>query len=294
MPEESKSLSQRWSDFSRSVFFGRAQSKAGLRDGMIDVGETRVGYLKRSGDLETVVMLHGFGAGKEGWMWMARHLPKGLQLVVPDFPGFAPGSKVPLGWANPRGQAQFIVALLDALDIERAHLIGVSMGGTSALRCAQDSPERLLSVMAINPMLPEYHSKRTAEQQGPPFMEFELSIKALQGQLPWLLRTSEHRAEISNEYVRRRMRLQWVFDNWMTALPEELLLLNVPNPPVPLALLYTGRDKSCPMGSTLQLNRILPEAEMMEYRNLGHAPQITDADTLATRWMQFVTRKRKG
>ncbi|MCO6062670.1 alpha/beta fold hydrolase, partial [Pseudomonas sp. MOB-449] len=67
----------------------------------------------------------------------------GYRVILLDCPGF--GKSDPILTAEPRFvvNARYTKGLMDALDVDRAHLIGNSMGGGSALAFAVEFPERL-------------------------------------------------------------------------------------------------------------------------------------------------------
>ena len=94
-----------------------------------------------------VIMVHGSGAGATGWANFHRNVDAfvdaGYRVILMDCPGF--GQSDPLVTAEPRFviNARAIKALMDALDIDKAHLVGNSMGGGSALGFAVQYPERL-------------------------------------------------------------------------------------------------------------------------------------------------------
>ncbi len=94
-----------------------------------------------------VIMLHGGGPGAGGWSNFNRNIgpfvEAGYRTILLDCPGFNKSS--PIVSADPRGliNARAVHALMDALGIEKAHLVGNSMGGLSALTFALEFPDRL-------------------------------------------------------------------------------------------------------------------------------------------------------
>lgn len=110
------------------------------------VGDLRLHY-NDAGSGEVVIMLHGSGAGATGWANFHRNVDAfveaGYRVILLDCPGF--GKSDPILTAEPRFvvNARYTKGLMDALDIDRAHLIGNSMGGGSALAFAVEFPERL-------------------------------------------------------------------------------------------------------------------------------------------------------
>jgi len=84
--------------------------------------------LEQDGDGPALVLLHGFPMDRTLWRRVSRDL-RGWRRVTPDLPGFGlsdPLSGPPEGMT---GYADALARLLDALEIERAVLCGLSMGG---------------------------------------------------------------------------------------------------------------------------------------------------------------------
>ncbi|MBV2132189.1 alpha/beta fold hydrolase [Pseudomonas sp. MAP12] len=110
------------------------------------VGDLRLHY-NDIGEGEVVIMLHGSGAGATGWANFHRNVDAfvaaGYRVILLDCPGF--GKSDPILTAEPRFvvNARYTKGLMDALDIDKAHLVGNSMGGGSALAFAVEFPERL-------------------------------------------------------------------------------------------------------------------------------------------------------
>ncbi len=101
-----------------------------------------------------IVLLHGLGSSGADWAFQAETLGKHFHLVIPDLRGSG-HSDSPRG---PYSIAQFaadIWALLDALHIERAALMGFSLGGTVAFEMILLRPHAITRVMTIN-TLPSY------------------------------------------------------------------------------------------------------------------------------------------
>lgn len=100
-----------------------------------------------AGSGPAVIMLHGGGPGAGGWSNFNRNIvpfvEAGYRAILLDCPGFNKSS--PIVSADPRGliNARAVRTLMDVLNIQKAHLIGNSMGGLSSLTFALEYPERL-------------------------------------------------------------------------------------------------------------------------------------------------------
>ncbi len=100
-----------------------------------------------------VLMLHGWP--QHAWCW--RHviplLAADHRLIAPDLRGFG-WSDCPAGGYDPVTFAADAAALLDALEIERAHVIGHDWGGAAAFALALSSPERVERMLILNTIAP--------------------------------------------------------------------------------------------------------------------------------------------
>ncbi|MEM9131941.1 MAG: alpha/beta hydrolase [Actinomycetota bacterium] len=90
---------------------------------------------------EPVVFLHGLGGTREAWGPQLRALHPHGRCIAWDMPGY--GRSAPLEPLTYAGIADRLVELLDALDVERAHLVGLSFGGMHALHTARRHPDRV-------------------------------------------------------------------------------------------------------------------------------------------------------
>ena len=97
-----------------------------------------------------ILMLHGFGAGKETWLSFVDQLSPTNPMLIPDLPGHGESS-----WDDEldysiHSQTNRIHDMLLALQIHKVHVIGHSMGGAIALRLAHLYPEIVTSLVLIS------------------------------------------------------------------------------------------------------------------------------------------------
>ena len=120
-----------------SQFFTVVENGTELRVHYNDVG---------SGD-ETVVMLHGSGPGASGWANFNRNIQPfadaGYRVVLLDCPGWGKSDTLVCTGSRSDLNARVLKALLDKLGIQRAHLLGNSMGGHTAVAFALEHPTRV-------------------------------------------------------------------------------------------------------------------------------------------------------
>ncbi|MFY0989577.1 alpha/beta fold hydrolase [Halomonas sp. C05BenzN] len=114
----------------------------------IDNAQVRIHY-RQAGEGPPLVLQHGFSDSIAGWYeagWVAR-LERHFRLIMIDARGHGDSDKphAPEAYALAHRVAD-VVAVLDALGLERVHCLGYSMGGWIGLGLAQAAPHRLLSL----------------------------------------------------------------------------------------------------------------------------------------------------
>jgi 4,5:9,10-diseco-3-hydroxy-5,9,17-trioxoandrosta-1(10),2-diene-4-oate hydrolase len=107
-----------------------------------------------SGDGVPLVLLHGGGPGASGWSNFAPNLPVlagHFRTLLPDLPGFGRSDKPPVTGNYFTFAADALAGLLDAAGIERASLVGNSLGGGTAVRFALRHPDRAGRLVLMAP-----------------------------------------------------------------------------------------------------------------------------------------------
>src|SRR5215475_7508025 len=106
------------------------------------------------GDADTVVLLHGGGPGASAWSNFGTNMPviaKRFRTVMMDLPGYGGSAARPPTAHFFTLAADALASLLDHLAIGKAHLIGNSLGGGTALRFALRFPDRAGRLVLMGP-----------------------------------------------------------------------------------------------------------------------------------------------
>ena len=90
------------------------------------------------------VLIHGAGGMYLDWASETRRSPS-LNAIVPDLPAHGE-NPVGQGRDNVRDYAEDVLALMDALEIAQAHIVGHSMGGAIAQTLAFYYPQRVVKL----------------------------------------------------------------------------------------------------------------------------------------------------
>jgi pimeloyl-ACP methyl ester carboxylesterase len=123
-----------------------------LRVHDVQVLGTRISCLTAGSGPRRAILLHGLGGAKSSFYETVAALAPEHTVHAIDLPGFGSSSK-PLASYDPAFFARHVVALMDALAIDRADLVGNSMGGRVALEVGLLAPKRVRTLSLLAPSM---------------------------------------------------------------------------------------------------------------------------------------------
>ncbi len=135
---------------------------------MLSSGTRPVGYDVR-GAGAPIVLLHPFPFDRHIWTGVTDWLCRRHRVIVVDGPGFGetpPGDRGRAGGDAIARQADDVAAVLDHLDVPRAAVLGMSMGGYAALAFAARHPERLAALVLCDTRAGADDAKLRAARDG--------------------------------------------------------------------------------------------------------------------------------
>jgi pyruvate dehydrogenase E2 component (dihydrolipoamide acetyltransferase) len=116
----------------------------------VEAGGKSLQYLKvGEGEGDPLVLLHGFGGDINIWVFNQEALAAEHTVYSLDLPGHGQSTK-DVGDGDLASFVQALADFLDAMEIEKAHLVGHSMGGAVAGAFANAHPDRVSSVILIS------------------------------------------------------------------------------------------------------------------------------------------------
>ena len=119
------------------------------QDNYIKAGSINTRYWVLGEGETNVVLIHGLGASADIWMHNIHVLSENYRIYVPDLMGFG-RSDIPSDFFTPTDYVQFINDFLNALKIDRAVLIGQSLGGGIALLYTIRFPEKVERLVLVD------------------------------------------------------------------------------------------------------------------------------------------------
>ena len=100
------------------------------------------------------VLLHGGGPGASGWSNFSQNvagLSEHFRVLVVDQPGYGKSDKPVVSEGVWTFNARILAGVLDELGIAKAHVLGNSLGGGTALKLAIDHPDRVERLVLMGP-----------------------------------------------------------------------------------------------------------------------------------------------
>lgn len=136
-------MTQPWTETGTSKFVSIREGNSDLK---IHYNDTEVGN-------EVVVMLHGSGPGASGWANFNRNIQPltdaGYRVILMDCPGWSKSDTVLNTGSRSHLNARVLKGLIDALGLEKVHIIGNSMGGHSTVAFTLDYPEHVDKIILM-------------------------------------------------------------------------------------------------------------------------------------------------
>jgi 2-hydroxy-6-oxo-octa-2,4-dienoate hydrolase len=250
----------------------------------VAAGGVRTNYLE-AGSGAPVLLVHGSGPGVSAyanWRLTIPDLAQRLRVIAPDLAGFGFSERPADGrydldrWV---GQA---VGLLDALGLEKASVVGNSFGGAVALRLAATHPDRvdrlvLMGSVGVPFAITDGLDAVWGYQPSVENMRRLLDIFAFDPALATdelaevrYRASTEPGVQESFAAMFPAPRQRWVDamvtpDEALGALPHRTLVVH-------------GReDQVIPLGNSLHLARLIPDAQLHVFGRCGHWTQIERA-----------------
>jgi len=150
-------------------------------------------FIRDSGDEDApaAILLHGFPDSSAVWNDVTPLLvASGFRVIAPDMRGFGE-TDIPETLADydiRSGAGADVIAILDHLKIDRAHLVGHDFGAAVAWALAAERPDRFLSLAALSVGHPRAFLAAGAEQKR---KSFYIVVHQLRGVCEWLYRRND-------------------------------------------------------------------------------------------------------
>jgi len=263
-------------------------------------------HVLTAGEGEPVLFFHGGDGEAVDWAPLIAELQHDVQIIGVDRPGFGLTDAFDYSSVDLRQHAgDFIVSLLDALGLERATLVGGSMGGFFALSAALDHPARVNRVVLVGmaagitldvgDQLPKLCGTPGAAQA---FMQNAASLEAQREQYRLMFGIDPD--TVPESYFQTRLaglRMPGAQDTWATLLtrladgnglrPEVYLGKDLPALRVPVLMLWGAHDMAPPTVGR-EAARLMPNCRFLTLPGVGHFPFLEAPRETAQAIREFI------
>ena len=250
----------------------------------------RIGYSEKGGGSETpILFLHGVGSDKSVWQSQLDHFGLARRAVAFDYPGY--GESEFVDGATRDDFAAAIFAAMDALEIDSAHVCGLSLGGVIAIAMNSTAPHRCASLIiadsfAVHPDGQGIHDRSVAASQ-------TMTMRELAEARAGLLLGSEVGDDLRKEVVDTMAAIDpaayrigaaavWLADQGDRAAKIE----------VPTLILVGEEDRITPVSLSEELHDIIPQSELQIIRKAGHLANAEQAQAFNSAIESFLSQQR--
>ncbi len=223
------------------------------------------------GEGEPIVLIHGLGESLEGWTYQYDDFSKQYRVIALDLRGFGM-SEVPEN-VSIEDFATDVKNLMDHVDIEAAHILGMSMGGLVCLAFYKMYPERVKSLILANTLCYLPDKAKAA---------FEERLKILR--VADMRQVAEFVANLSfyrKDERLRRLAVEIISRNnkeYYAKVLAELAKADfrdvLPSISVPTLVIVAEHDVTTPPAFGEYIAKEIPNAELKVVRNAAHLAKV--------------------
>ena len=264
-----------------------AESLADEDSRFVEVNGLNVHY-KTYGTGEPVfILLHGFGASLFSWHEVTTPLAEYGTVIAYDRPAFGLTER-PLEWEGESpysqdSQVELVIGLMDALGIEKATLVGNSAGGTVSMLTALKYPERIESLILVDPAVYAGGGAPAWIRPllGTPQMQHvgPLIARQIQAQGVEFIKTAWHDPSKISQATFDGYQKPLQVEDWDKALweltlssRESGLAERVNEFNLPILVITGDDDRIVPTEQSLRLAAEIPNADLVVVPQCGHLP----------------------
>ena len=257
-------------------------------------------HVVRSGRGQPVVLLHGFGSSAYSWRQVTAELADEHELIAVDLNGHGFTERVGDAAAyTVAGQLALVRGVMDALDIDSAHVVGHSYGAALAVHLAWRHPERVRSLILVGSARLSYPwDRRNLAAAIRPLTYLFVRGRAIRKSavLGGLRRAFAEDSQVSPELVDayyERVRIEGVSRAFRgltapTREPRDLPVLERID--LPVLTIWGSRDELADLEEGRRTTGRMPRNRFVVLEGIGHIPLEESPEKLAELMRAFLAR----
>ena len=250
---------------------------------------------EEAGSGPAVLLIHGFPLCRRMWKpQMGALEDRGYRAIAPDLPGFG-RSPVPKKELRMADYADEMVTLLDRLDIERAVVVGMSMGGYVLLDLLERHPRRLAGAV--------FAATRAGADDSAAREKRTKLAEAVKGGSPDVVAESFETVLFAPETPKGDPALVEEIRGWMRATPPQGLVAGLiamrdrkdyrrmlSDFHVPALVIGAREDRAIPVEESRYLDEQLPDSSLCILPEGGHMVNMEQPEQFNTCLLSFLDR----
>jgi len=270
----------------------------------IEVGGLKVHYRDEGprDDLLPIVLLHGTSASLHTWEGWSAVLRNTRRVVSFDMPGFGLTGPNASGDYSDAMYVRFVLAMLDALKLQRVVLGGNSLGGAIAWETAVAAPDRVLQLILVDAagyaFVPKVVPLGFRIAMSPalsaltdrvlPRSAVEDSVRSVYGHPERIT------PELVDRYaaITRREGNRRALGQRMAQIDRGENAASVATLKLPTLILWGGQDRLIPPENAARFGRDIKGSTVVMFDDLGHVPQEEDPQRTVAAVQRFLAAQR--
>ena len=242
---------------------------------------------------DTILMLHGNAESGAVWYGWVPHLARHFRVVRPDMRGFGESTPMPrdFPWTLDRIVDDY-VELMQALGLNRVHLVAAKLGGTVARRFAARHPDRVATLTVAGTPPPSRDERAAIVREW--LTDFERN-----GVEPWARRTMAGRlgsrfpAAGAEWWIALMGRTPTSTQlGFMATIPTANIVADLPRIECPTLVITTEGSALGSVETTRQWQQAIPRSELLVLPGDSYHVAASDADRCAQATLDFINRHR--
>ena len=261
--------------YARPLSFAHAAAhvlllRAGMHAHYVEVGGHRIRYFA-GGDGPPLILIHGLGSSSEDWSLVLRELTRRHRVYAPDLLGWGGSDKPRDGDYSIAAQTELVCGFMDAVQLPRADVGGVSMGGWVAVRLAALHPERVQRLVLIDSVGLDFPTTLGESSFAPQTM-------AEARHLLWLQSDDFEKLPdfVVADFLRRARREGWLLRASMRAMltRRDVMDGKLQRVTMPVLIVWGTKDRLAPPPLAGRFHQQLPQSRVVMFPGCGHLAVI--------------------
>lgn len=245
-------------------------------------------YYEEKGGGTPLVLLHGFSLDHRMWSPQVDFLARRYRVILPDARGHGRSESPSTGYSR-ADRVNDLVELVDNLGLEAFHLVGLSMGGSTAIGYALRQPERLKSLALVSTGAAGYGVSRKFEKLNQVAREKSVD-EARRRWMDWSLAWYKGKLQDVGEFMESMMK-EYDGSVWADPMrgkyPREDDLSRVHAVDVPTGVFAGALDKVFAELAEM-LHERMPTSRLKIYPEVGHMVNLEIPDEFNSDLLEFL------